>query len=584
MNSSAGQIRKVYSRLLGYVAKYKLVFFWALTGNVLYSGVDAFFVYFLKPLLDEGFVGRNVLFLEALPFLVVGAFILRAVASITSTYCMAYVSRHVIMRMRQQLFEHLQKLPASFYDTTTSGALLSQLVYNVEQVANASANAITMALQAIALIVGLLFVMLSISWQITLFYFLVIPVIALIMKTTNQRIRNLSGTLQHSMGDTVNAAEENIEGYREVRAFGGEVFEQMRFNRLTNRNRQFEMKSVITKAIASSSVQLAGALALSITIFLATSNMAGQVLSAGGFVALIAAMLAILKPFKNLTSVNDAIQRGVVGAQSIFTLLDETVEVDAGTKHLTRSTGDLVLNNVSFSYQSVGKAVLQSINLHARPGEVIAFVGHSGGGKSTLVSLLPRFYDGYAGSILIDGVDTREYCLSDLRRQFSLVSQHVVLFNDTVLANIAYGQTDHSDREAVLEAAKAAHADEFILELPEGYNTLIGENGVLLSGGQRQRIAIARAIYKNAPFLILDEATSALDTESEQAIKAGLHSLMKGRTTFVIAHRLSTIEHADKIVVLERGAIVEQGSHNDLLAKGGAYARLYSIQFKNEPH
>mgnify|MGYP001072496257 CR=1 FL=1 len=582
MSSNSGSVTQVYGRLLKYVQQFWFVFAIAIVGNIVYSGVDAFFVYFLKPVLDKGFIGRDATFLAWLPVMIVLVFILRAVAGVTSTYCMAYVSRNVIMIMRQKLFAHFQQLPATFYDKTTSGTLLSNLIYNVEQVANASANAITMALQAIVLIIGLLVVMFTISWQITLFYFLIIPIIGIVMQFTNKRMRSVSHALQHSMADTTNAAEENIEGYKEVRAFGGGLFEIGRFKRFTSRNRHLEMKNVIVKAVANSSVQFVAAAALSITVYLATSGVMGDVLTAGGFIALIGSMLAILKPFKNLTSVNNAIQRGVVGAQSVFALLDQEVEVDRGAKALVRANGDIEIQDVSFAYNEGDKQVLSNFNLAAKKGEVIALVGHSGGGKSTLVSLLPRFYDGYEGSFMIDGIDTREFRLADLRKQFALVSQHVVLFNDTILHNIAYGVSDELDKEAVYKAARLAHADEFIKGLSNGYDTLIGENGVLLSGGQRQRIAIARAIYKNAPFLILDEATSALDTVSERHIQAGLESLMQGRTTFVIAHRLSTIEHADKIVVMQGGQIVESGAHAELLALGGVYAGLHSMQFKEK--
>ena len=424
--------------------------------------------------------------------------------------------------------------------------------------------------------------MFSISWKLTLMYFTILPLVTVIMRVASLRIRRLSLSIQDSIGDLSHRAEENIEGYKVVRAFEGQAYEAEKFNKSTRVNRQREMKVVAARSISVAMVQFITAGALSLTLYIATLDIAGSLLTPGGFVAMVAAMLALLKPMKDLAFVQNKLYRGLAGAQSVFETMDQPSEVDSGTKTLTRAKGLIEYQDVTFRYESTGKTVLKDINLTVEPGKIIALVGRSGSGKSSLVSLLPRFYEGYTGQICLDGTPIQEYRLADLRRQFALVSQNVTLFQDSVRNNIAYGRFDSVSETDILEAAKAAHALEFIERLPGGLDSMIGENGVLLSGGQRQRIAIARAILKDAPILILDEATSALDTESERFIQAALDELMKKRTTLVIAHRLSTVEHADKIVVMDDGQIIEVGSHLELLEKDGHYARLYRMQFREE--
>lgn len=569
-----------YKRLFTYIRRYWPALVIALIASMVYSGIDAWFVYFLKPLINKGLVAKDREFLNRAPWLVLGVFMLRGVASFFSNYNIASVSRNVIMRMRQDLFAHLQKLPARFYDHSTSGHILSVILYSVEQVANASADVLTTAIQSGFLIIGLLIVMFKISWKLSLLYFIIIPLITLIMRYTSKRVRRLSLSIQESMGHLTHAAEENIEGYKIVRGFGGEQYETEKFNKATRTNRQREMKVVAARSWSVSSVQLVAAIALSATLYVATLDIAGSILSPGGFVTLIAAMLALLKPMKDLTTMQNKLYRGLAGAQTVFEMLDEKPEEDKGTRTLQHARGQLDFRHVNFHYQQ-DKSVLHDIQFSIKPGEVVALVGRSGSGKSTLVNLLPRFYANFSGDILLDDVSIREYRLSDLRRQFAMVSQHVVLFNDTIRNNIAYGSFDKTSEENIRAAAKAAYALDFIERLPKGLDTLVGENGVLLSGGQRQRIAIARAILKNAPIFILDEATSALDTESERYIQSALDSLMRDRTTLVIAHRLSTVEHADKIIVLEEGRVIEMGTHADLLSRDGQYAKLYKMQFKD---
>lgn len=571
----------IYSRLFVYVKRFWRALLIACIASMFYSGIDAWFVKFLQPLLNDGLIARDHDFLHLAPFLVLGVFILRAIASFFSNYYIAHASRSVIMYLRQDLFAHMQRLPARYYDHNTTGQVLSIFLYGVDQVANASADVLLTFIQATFLFIGLVYVMFSISWKLTLLYFVITPLVVVIIRISSIRVRRLSLSIQDSIGEISHLAEENIEGYKVVRAFEGQAYEAEKFNKISRTNRQREMKVVVVRAISVSAVQLITALALSATIYIATLEIADSLLTPGGFVTMITAMLALIKPMKDLAFVQNKLYRGLAGAQNVFELFDEKCENDAGTVTLQRAQGEICFNHVGFSYED-GQTILKDISFTVAPGQVVALVGRSGSGKSTLVSLLSRFYENFSGHITLDGVPITEYKLADLRRQFALVSQNVTLFHDTVGNNIAYGRFGDVEDDEIIAAAKASHALEFIERLPDRFDALIGENGVLLSGGQRQRIAIARAVLKDAPILILDEATSSLDTESERYIQAALDGLMKNRTTLVIAHRLSTVEHADKIVVMDDGKIIEVGNHHELLARNGHYAKLYHMQFEEQ--
>jgi subfamily B ATP-binding cassette protein MsbA len=580
-NRPTGQI--IYRRLLGYVWPHWRAFVVAIIALIVVAGTEAGFAAFLKPMMDGSFVEKDPEIIKLTPIVLILIFLLRGVASYVSGYLMAWVSKMVVATLRGEMFAHLLRLPVTFFDNTPSGTVIAKLIYNVEQVSSASTMVVTTLVRDSFTVLGLLGWMFYLNWQLAAILMVGTPVVAKLIHVINRRFRRYSTRIQTSMGYVAQIAEEAVDGQRVVKTFGGQAYEQQRFDEANEKNRRLGMKLEATNAASVPLVQMVAAVASALVIYFALKQVENNELGIGSFMSFIASMMMLHSPMKRLTKIAASLQRGIAAAESIFTFVDMPCELDEGRRELERSSGAVSYCGVNFSYGSDKGNVLHDINLDIAPGKSFAFVGRSGSGKSTLVSLLARFYDVTDGQIMIDGHDIRELPLERLRAQIALVSQHITLFNGSIANNIAYGLLGTASREAITTAAEAAHAMEFIRELPDGLDTMVGENGVLLSGGQRQRLAIARALLKDAPILILDEATSALDTESERHIQSALEKLMENRTTLVIAHRLSTIEKADNIVVMEKGRIIESGSHAELLAHDGQYAVLYNMQFQDKP-
>ncbi|MGB7289987.1 MAG: lipid A export permease/ATP-binding protein MsbA [Candidatus Macondimonas sp.] len=570
----------IYRRLLRYSLAHWHLFLVAVVGMVLFALSETAFAWLMKPLLDGSFVERDPTIIRWMPPLVLGLFLLRGASAFVSDYYMADVGQRVIKTIRTELFDHFLRLPSSFYDLNASGQLLSSLTFNVDQVANAATQAVTVMIRDSIKVVGFMALMFYLNAKLAVFAVLVIPLIAVLIRWISGRFRRISTRIQHSMGELTGASEEMIKGQRLAKVFGAQDYESRRFDRVNERNRQLLMKRALTQAASNPVIQLIAAIPMAGIVYVATNDSISGTMTPGAFAAFLGAMVGLLNPLKQLTTVNATLQRGIAAAGSIFALLGVDAEPDSGQHPLGRAKGAVCFEKVHFAYDPAKGEVLKGIDLAIEPGQTIALVGRSGSGKTSLVNLLPRFYEPQAGRILVDGVDIRDHRLADLRRQIAVVGQEVVLFNDSVAANIAYGEDPAQVMERVEAAARAAHAWEFIEKLPQGLWTPVGQQGVLLSGGQRQRLAIARALFKDAPILILDEATSALDTEAERHIQAAFEALMQDRTTLVIAHRLSTVTRADSIVVMQDGRIVEQGSHARLLANKGPYAELYRLQFR----
>jgi len=570
--------KDLYLRLLRYVRPYRRMFALSILGTTAAAATEPLIPALIQPLLDGSFVAKDPHSIRLMPLLMVAVFIVRGITGFIGTLAMSWIAHQVVTDLRDALFARLLSLPTRYFDDHSAGSLLSRLTYDVSQVMTATTQALVTLVKDGLSVIGLLGWMLYLNWQLSLLVLLITPGITIIMRLVSQRLRRLSRELQELMGGLTHVIDEVLQGHKVIKIFGGQDYERQRFHRVNNRVRQFNLKLAAASEASGPLVQLLAIIALGAVIYFASLQSAADQITVGGFVSLFGAMAMLLTPIKRLTKVNEQLQRGLAAAETIFALLDEPPEPDRGIRAIGRARGEVRFHAVSHRYRDDGGEVLHQLELDVRPGETIALVGPTGGGKTTLMSLLPRFYEPESGDILLDGVPIRELRLAELRANIAYVSQDIVLFNDTVAANIAYGAGFQVGEDDILKAAESAHAMEFIRELPQGLHTLIGENGARLSGGQRQRLAIARALLKNAPILILDEATSALDTQSERKVQQALDALRQGRTAFIIAHRLSTIESANRIVVLDRGHIVESGTHDELLARGGLYASLYQIQ------
>ena len=574
---------KLYKRLLSYVLPYIPQFILSILGFAIFSGSQVAAAEWLKQVID--YVNNPIDdFRLVLPIVLIIIAFIRGIGFFIGNYLLASISNRLVHNLRTELFIKLTVLPSSFFDQQSSGHLISRITFNVMQVTGAATNALKIFIREGLLVIGLISYLMYLNWTLALFLFIAAPFIAIIVGFAARRLRNISSKIQTAMGDVTHVASETINGYKEVKSFGGEDYEITRFKDASDNNRKQNLKLEATNSIASPLVQVFVSAALALITWLALDTTVVTNMSPGTFIAFFTAAGMLAKPVRQLSEINSQIQKGLAAASDIFNQLDEEPEPNKGQYVSKRVQGSINFRDLSFSYQdNIGKKaeVLSGINLDISSGETVAFVGKSGAGKTTLLSLLPRFYDGYEGEITLDGISLEDFELRNLRSQISLVSQNITLFNDTISNNISYGLPE-TEIDLIKLAAKKANADEFIRAMSDGYNTLAGDDGVLLSGGQRQRIAIARAILKDSPILILDEATSALDSESENVIQDAMTQLTKGRTTLIIAHRLSTIENADKIVVLDDGKIVEVGAHADLLNQDGVYADLHRNQFKDE--
>lgn len=569
---------QTFKRLWPMITPFKLGLFVAAICLIINAAADTTLISLLKPLLDEGFGKSNQNVLLMMPFVVIGLIFMRGIANYTSSYSLSWVSGKIVMNMRQKLFSHLINSPVPFYDQNSTGRLLSRITYDSEQVAESSSGALIVVVRESAYLMGLFAIMFYNSWQLSLVLLIIAPIVGIIIRMVSKHFRQLSKNIQNSMGNVTSAAEQMLKGHKEVLIFGAQEVEKENFKKVSNHIRRQGMKMVSVSALITPSIQIIASFALAGILFMAGRPEFSDI-SAGAFTVVFSSMVALMKPLKELTNVNAQFQRGMAACQTLFQLLDSPIEQDHGTIKVNRAKGNIEFKHVTFTYPNRDFPALSDVNFSIEAGKTIALVGRSGSGKSTIASLLTRFYDISQGEITLDGHNLQDYTLSSLRNQIGLVSQNVHLFHDTIANNITYGRPNQYTREQIENAARLAHAMDFIEKMENGLDTIIGENGVLLSGGQRQRIAIARALLRDNPILILDEATSALDTESERAIQSALEELQKSRTAIVIAHRLSTIEKADEILVINDGKILERGNHQTLLAKNGAYTQLYQMQF-----
>ncbi len=573
-----GKSWPVYKRLLHYAKPYIGVYLIGVLGMILFAATDASLGLFVRYVFKESFILSNPDSVWLIPIGVVGLFALRGIGDYVGNYFPSYVGRQVIKGLRRDVFSHYLRLPTAFLDREKSGNLLSKLTFNVELVAAAATSASIALIREPLTIAFLIATLFYLNWRLALFCIAAGPLIGWLMQTINRSFRRYSGRIQNSMGDITRVAKEAIDAHRLIKIFNAEEHQTLRFEQANEQNRASNMKLARAQSISNPVIQFIASLALAGVLYVALGQILARHMVFSDLMGFLTAALMVPAPLRRLVNVTGPLQQGIAAGESVFGLMDQPTEGSGGARRIERARGEIEFRNVSFEYADEKGGVLHDVSFHVNPGETVAIVGRSGSGKTTLVSLVPRFYDVQQGAVLLDGVDVREYRLTDLRSQVSLVSQEVVLFNDTIRNNIAFNATTKTDAE-VEEAARAANVLEFVAQQPLGFETPLADRGQNLSGGQRQRISIARALLKNSPVLVLDEATAALDNESERRIQQELALLMRGRTTLVIAHRLSTVENADRIIVLDRGRIVETGTHRQLLALGGLYASLHGMQF-----
>lgn len=570
---------QTYKRLFSYITPYWKYIILVIIGFALNAATEAGVAKLMQFIIDA-INQQNREYLNLFPVLIVGLFVVRGIGSFLGNYYSALVSRNLVYQLRVQVFEQLLRLPSQFYLQNNAGEISAKLIFNVEQVTAASTDTLKTLLRDGLTVISLLATMLYINWRLSLMLFIVLPPIFYLVRQASKRFRKLSKNIQQSMGEVSHITNEVINGYQVVKNYGGQATEFARFNHASQDNLKNGLRIVVTNSINTPAIQLILACAMSVVVWIALRPQMLVNMTAGEFIAYIGAAGLLSKPVRSLTDINQGLQKGLAAADSVFALIDEPAEADTGTQ-TAKLSGTIDFQNVTITYDD-GKQAISDFNLTIKAGETVALVGRSGAGKSTLVNALMRAMPITQGEILLDGIEIEALTLACLRSQIASVNQQVILFNTSIANNIAYGELANKTREQVIVAAKAAYAHDFIMQLPQGYDTLIGSDGLQLSGGQRQRLSIARALLKDAPILILDEATSALDNESEFYIQKALETIMQHRTTIVVAHRLTTIQNADKIVVMEQGEIVEVGSHDELLAKHGRYAKLYERNFDGD--
>ncbi|MBP9743676.1 MAG: lipid A export permease/ATP-binding protein MsbA, partial [Burkholderiales bacterium] len=569
---------KLYKRMWSYMSEYWQRFIISILAMIVAAATEPAFARIMKPLIDNGFIDQDQRAIILTPLAVMGIFLIRAIASYLNDYLTNWLSGSIVEKMRRIMFNRLLKLPVQYYDDNNSGRIMSRIIFDVTQITEAGFNVVTVTFKDGVTVVALLGLLFYTDWQLTLFCFFTLPFVLILVRVLAHRLRKLSHHNQQQYGEMTQIITEAVQGQKVVKLFGGKAYETKRFNHSVSSIKTNNVKQAATASLNSGVSQFLVACALGMILYFAASKSKSNHFTAGDFVSFITAMIMIFAPIKRITSVTQSLQKGLTAAESVFEFLDNSEEPNYGTIELTKVKNSICFKNVTFKYHTSERDIIHNVSFEVKVGEVVALVGSSGSGKTTIANLIPRFYNINQGEILIDDINLIDFELHSLREHIALVSQDVVLFNDTIYNNIAYGLDAINMSDKVVEAAKLANALEFIEQLPDGFSTYIGENGTRLSGGQKQRIAIARAILKNAPILILDEATSALDNQSEKLVQEALDRLMRQRTTVVIAHRLSTVLHADKIVVMEQGEIVETGRHEELLVKGGVYARLYKVQ------